>query len=88
MVTDWRACLGSQKFEELQILKPAWRQSMQDYAAINQMIEEVVDVSKYEDFLAWEINEGELDRNLEGENEWPFDSEVAEVDLTVLRIIE
>ena len=47
---------------------------MQDYAAINQMVEEVVDVSEYKDFLAQEINKGELDQYLEGENKWPFDS--------------
>lgn len=77
--TDRRARLGSQKFEELQVLKSAWRPTIVDHAAANSKIDEFIDLSVYEDLMAQELAEEALDRDIAGDDEWPFDDEIPEV---------
>jgi len=54
------AWLGSEQFEQLQILKFAWHVEITDQAAINNKLEEVVDMGIYEDFLSQDFCEAEL----------------------------
>jgi hypothetical protein len=58
---DRRARLGSKRFEELQLMKFAWRQNIADIAAWNSGIVEEVDLDEFEDMLAADEFEGELD---------------------------
>ena len=50
--TERRACLGAERFEELQIMKFAWRDNIPNLAQLNSENVEQVDFEEYEDLLA------------------------------------
>jgi hypothetical protein len=55
IATDKCACLGHERFEELQVLKFAWRPTLVDRAAENSdKIEEVDVIQDFKDFLTEE----------------------------------
>ena len=58
---DRRARLGLKRFEELQLMKFAWRQNIGDIAAWNSGLIEEVDLDLYQDMLAADEFEDELD---------------------------
>jgi hypothetical protein len=58
---DRRARLGAKRFEELQLMKFAWRQSVGDCAAWNSGLVEEVDLDSYQDMLTGDAFEDELD---------------------------
>jgi hypothetical protein len=53
--------LGAKRFEELQLMKFAWRQTISDNAAWNSGLVEEVDMDAYKDLLAGDAFEDELD---------------------------
>jgi hypothetical protein len=67
IATARRSHLGSERFEELQMMKFAWRDSILDMAAWNSAQMEEVDVEEYVDMLhadvelaAWDVREDEM----------------------------
>lgn len=54
IATKWRAQLGAEHFEELQVMKFAWKKNIGDLATWNSsQVEEVYDeIKKFHDFLA------------------------------------
>lgn len=67
------AQLGAEWFEQLQIMKTAWRNNLEDLTVQNSAeVEEIVEnnVREYEDFLAADEEQGEWD-NAEGDA-WQF----------------
>jgi hypothetical protein len=58
---DRRSRLGAKRFEELQLMKFAWRQTISDNAAWNSGLVEEVDMDAYKDLLAGDAFEDELD---------------------------
>jgi hypothetical protein len=68
IATKRRARLGAQRFEELQMMKFAWRNNIGDLAAWNSaQVEEVDELKEYEDFLlgdeeqgVWDLTEDEI----------------------------
>lgn len=64
IATKRRAQLGAKRFEELQIMKFAWRDDNIDIAASNSAeVEEIDDsVRVYEDLLAADEEQGEWDQ--------------------------
>jgi hypothetical protein len=61
VASDQRARLGAQKFEEIQLMKFAWRQDVVDIAAWNSSEVEQVDVEEYKDLLAADIEQAGQD---------------------------
>lgn len=70
IATKRRAQLGANQFEELQVMKFAWRNNIEDWAAWNSAaVEEVDEIEKeYGDFLvadeeqqAWDREDDEID---------------------------
>jgi len=59
---DRRSRLGSKKFEELQVMKFAWRDKITDLAAWNYGLTEEVTLEEYKDMLAQDEWEAELDK--------------------------
>jgi hypothetical protein len=57
VATDRRARLGAQRFEELQIMKFAWRQNVIDVAAWNSDEIEQVAVEEYKDLLIADVEQ-------------------------------
>jgi len=58
--------LGAQRFEELQLMKFAWRHNVIDVAAWNSNEIEQVDIVEYKDLLIAEVEQAghdELDEN-------------------------
>jgi hypothetical protein len=53
--------LGAKRFEELQLMKFAWRQNISDLAAWNSGLIEEVNLDPYHDMLAGDGFEDELD---------------------------
>lgn len=51
VATDRRSRLGSDRFEELLIMKSAWRGTISDWAVSNSENIEEVDLVEYEEFL-------------------------------------
>jgi len=73
VATDQRACLGSECFKEILIIKSAWHGSIADWASINSHIVEEIDLVEYEDLLeadtrgqAWDLEDEahELDSDI------------------------
>jgi hypothetical protein len=68
ITTKRRAQLGAEWFEELQLMKFAWRGRINDRASHNsEQVEEIDGLKEYQDFLAadkeleeWDITEHEL----------------------------
>ena len=67
IATDRRSRLGSDKFEQLQVLKHAWRDSIVNMAATNSSIIEQVTLQEFvelmlvdNDMVKWDQDEGEL----------------------------
>ena len=55
-MTDCCSCLGAERFEELQIMKFAWKDTIQDFAAWNAVqVEEEVDMGEFEELLADDV---------------------------------
>ena len=61
VATDRRARLGAQKFEELQLMKFAWRQGIIDIAAWNSSEVEQVVVEEYKDLFVADVEQAERD---------------------------
>jgi hypothetical protein len=59
---DRQSRLGSKKFEELQVMKFAWRDKITDLAAWNYGLTEEVTLEEYKDMLAQDEWEAELDK--------------------------
>ena len=59
---DRRSRLGSTKFEQLQIMKFAWRNTVTDLAAWNYGLTEEIVLEDYKDLLAQEEWEEEIDK--------------------------
>jgi L-cysteine desulfidase len=67
IATDRRSRLGSDKFEQLQVLKHAWRDSIVDMATANSSIIEQVKLQEFVELMLvdnamveWDQDEGEL----------------------------
>jgi hypothetical protein len=69
IATKRRAQLGADRFEELQLMKAAWRDRIEDLVSYNSEQVEEVDsgIKEYQDFLAadkeledWDVTEDEL----------------------------
>ena len=65
MAVDWHAHLGTEKFEQLQVLKFAWRSDIPDLAVANQEVEDEVDLTQYDALYYEDITEAKLDAELE-----------------------
>lgn len=65
VATDRRASLGGQRFEELQLMKFAWRHRVVDVAAWNSSEIEQVDLEEYKDFLTADVEQDEHDLEAE-----------------------
>jgi hypothetical protein len=62
IATKRRARLGAQRFEELQMMKFAWRNNIGDLAAWNSaQVEEVDELKEFEDFLLGDEEQGDWD---------------------------
>ena len=57
--------LGTEKFEQLQVLKFAWRGDIPDLAVANQEVEDEVDLTQYDALYYEDITEAKLDAKLE-----------------------
>jgi hypothetical protein len=55
--------LGAKRFEELELMKFAWRQDISDLAAWNSGLVEEVDLDMFCDMLAIDETEDVLDEN-------------------------
>jgi hypothetical protein len=55
VVTECRAHLGSDRFEELLVMKSAWRGMIRDWAATNSAEVEEVDLVEYEELLEEDV---------------------------------
>ncbi|KIM52087.1 hypothetical protein SCLCIDRAFT_32920 [Scleroderma citrinum Foug A] len=66
IATDRRSWLGMDKFEHLQVLKHAWRSSINDYAATNSITVESVDINEVhlEQFKELLVHDGEMEHEL------------------------
>ncbi|RDB23356.1 Zinc finger BED domain-containing protein DAYSLEEPER [Hypsizygus marmoreus] len=64
--TDRRARLGTERLEELQIMKSAWRGNIVDFAALNSREIEVVELElkEYEDFLIEDEAQAEWEKEM------------------------
>lgn len=69
IATKRRAQLGAERFEELQLMKFAWRNRIDDLASYNsEQVEEIDDnMKEFQDFLAadqeleeWDVTEDEI----------------------------
>ena len=60
---DQRAHLGASRFEELQLMKFAWRWNITNLAAWNSGLVEKIDLSLYCDMLAVDEAEDELNKS-------------------------
>ena len=67
---DRRASLGSKRFEELQLMKFAWRGSITDIASSNTDQVEMVDLDEFRDMLEYDVREYEFEK---GEDEFVID---------------
>ncbi|KAM6492459.1 hypothetical protein JOM56_012183 [Amanita muscaria] len=65
IATDRRASLGTNRFEELQLLKSAWKNNIHDIAAWNAKQVEEVDVMIYEALLDEDVVAADWDQELE-----------------------
>ena len=70
VATDRRARLGSDRFEQLQIMRSAWKDDIVDLAAWNMLTQvEDVDVKLYESILDDEKHAIEWDREVMDDSE-------------------
>jgi hypothetical protein len=60
-----RARLGPERFEQLQMLKYAWKASSIDYAAWNENHVEEVKLDEYVELLKADLNDGKWDEDFE-----------------------
>jgi hypothetical protein len=67
---DRRASLGAKRFEELQLMKFAWRGKITDIASSNSDQVEMVDIDKYCEMLEHDVREYEFEK---GEDEFVID---------------
>jgi hypothetical protein len=67
---DRRASLGAKRFEELQLMKFAWRGKIVDIASSNADQIEVVDLDEYRELLKYDVREYEFEK---GEDEFVLD---------------
>ena len=71
-----RARLGQKKFEELQVMKSAWHNDIQDLATWNSaFVEEVDQLDEFQGLLDCDVWQSELDK-LELEDPFGDDSEI------------
>ena len=71
-----RARLGQKKFEELQVMKSAWRNDIQDLTTWNSaFVEEVDQLDEFQGLLDCDVWQSELDK-LELEDPFGDDSEI------------
>jgi hypothetical protein len=67
IATDRRSRLGADKFEQLQILKHTWRDSIADRAASNSSTTQEVSLEEFKELLTLDKNFDEWDQS-EDEN--------------------
>src|SRR5258707_2980644 len=60
---DRQASLGTKWFEELQLMKFAWRSKITDVASSNSDQVEVVDLGEYRDMLEYDVQEYEFEKD-------------------------
>jgi hypothetical protein len=65
VATDRRARLGGQRFEELQLMKFAWRHKVCDVAASNSREIEQVVLEEYKDLLTADVEQAGHDLDTE-----------------------
>ena len=58
---DHQAHLSSEKFEHLQVLKFAWHKDIPDFAALNDEVEENIDLALFDDLHQGDLAEAKLD---------------------------
>ena len=59
----WRAQLGAAWFEELQVLKFAWRNNVGDLATWNSVqVEDIDEMKEYRDLLVADVEQDEWDK--------------------------
>ena len=51
VITERRACLGSDQLEQLLIMKSAWQGSIVDWAAVNSSAVDEIAINEYSDLL-------------------------------------
>jgi len=56
IATNCRNRLGSDKFEQLQILKHTWRPNICDLAAINSGEIKEVHIQEFKELLCWDVD--------------------------------
>ena len=68
VATDRRSSLGSEHFEELQVMGSAWKSKIVNWSAVNSEEDEKVDMSEFESLLlnnmsaaAWDKDMGIVD---------------------------
>lgn len=66
IATDRRSRLGAEHFEELQLMKFAWRNNIENLAAWNSDQEEEIDMKDFEDLLAEDVAAAAWDAELVG----------------------
>src|SRR5258708_26144453 len=60
---DQWASLGTKRFEELQLMKFAWRSKITDIASSKSDQVEVVDLGEYHDMLEYDVREYEFEKD-------------------------
>ena len=63
-VTDHCSCLEAEHFEELQIMKFAWKDTIQDFVAWNTWQVEEVNMGEFEELLADNVAAAAWDEEL------------------------
>ena len=61
ITTNRQSCLGTDRFEQLQILKHAWKDNIVDLACLNSNMTEEEYLDKFWEFLKWDIELVEWD---------------------------
>jgi len=69
---DHCACLNNERFEQLQVLKFAWRTNIPDLAASNKQAHNIIDLSSYEILHYQDLTELNLDNELEDDSNYVF----------------
>src|SRR4051794_22909761 len=67
IATNHRARLGVVRFEELQVLRAAWKDNIVDLAAWNSGVVEDVDMTEFESLLTEDISATAWDEELAGD---------------------
>ena len=61
IATDQRNRLSAERFEQLQVLKDAWRDNVVDHAILNSTFVEEVPLEHFKDYLSWDGEQAGLE---------------------------